>query len=92
MNTPSITPINDLVLIKYEPFDPFETTESGIILAKTQKTTVQKRPTEGVVEAIGPKVKSVKPGDKVLFENIRGQDIDETHLILTEDTILGIIE
>lgn len=80
-------PLGDLVLVEYEPVKL--ETESGIIF-QTRKH-FDDRPTEGKVIAVGSGVKEVAPGDIVKFENIRGYDIDETHLLLGEKTILGIL-
>lgn len=80
-------PLGDLVLVEYEPVKL--ETESGIIF-QTRKH-FDDRPTEGKVIAIGDNVKEVQVGDIVKFENIRGYDIDDTHLLLGEKTILGIL-
>lgn len=82
-------PLGDLVLIEYEPTKL--TTESGIII-KTRKEVVNDRPTEGTIIAMGPKVEGLNIGDKVKFENIRGYDLDSTHLLLGYNTILGVLE
>lgn len=82
-------PLQDFVLIEFEPNN--FTTKSGIIYKITPEV-VNDRPTEGKVIAIGPKVQEVKIGDTVKFEVIRGYDIDKTHLLLCEKTILGILE
>lgn len=81
-------PLGDLVLIEFEPVKL--ETESGIIL-KTRKH-FDDRPTEGKVIAFGSKVEDLKIGDIVVFENIRGYDIDDTHLLLGIKTILGVIQ
>ena len=65
-------------------------TASGIILANKGR----ERPTIGKVVAIGPGVKSVKEGDKVL---IKGYMVDEisidsvNYLITQEEGVIGII-
>lgn len=79
-------PISDLVLVEFKPVEL--KTESGIITG-INKSVVLDRPTFGVVIAQGANVKNDLVGKKVYFENIRGQDIDETHLVLSEDNILG---
>lgn len=82
-----ISPIKNLVLVKFEP-KKFES-DTGIIL-KTQKRIVADRPTCGVIEALGPDADAnLKVGDFVYFENISGQDIDANHLMLKDFTILG---
>lgn len=81
-------PLGDLVLVEFEKLD--FTTESGIIY-KTKKH-FDDRPTEGKVIAKGSKVEGIEIGDIVKFENIRGYDIDETHLLLGAKTILGVLK
>lgn len=80
-------PLGDLVLVEYEPVKL--ETESGIIFQTRRH--FDDRPTEGKVIAAGSKVEEVKIGDWVKFENIRGYDLDDTHLLLGEKTILGIL-
>ena len=82
-------PLNDLVLVEYEPTKL--TTDSGIIV-KLRKEVVNDRPTEGIVIAKGSKVEGLNIGDKIKFENIRGYDLDSNHLLLGYETILGILE
>lgn len=81
-------PLGDLVLVEFEPVKL--ETESGIIMQTRRH--FNDRPTQGKVIAIGPKVEEISVGDCVKFENIRGYDIDETHLLLGYKTILGVIE
>lgn len=81
-------PLGDLVLVEYEPLTL--TTDSGIIYQVRKH--FDDRPTEGKVIAVGSGVKEVSVGDIVKFENIRGYDLDDTHLLLGEKTILGIID
>ena len=61
-------PINSNVLIKIQIPD-YKTTDSGIILG-TVKSAVDDRETTGIVEAVGPEVKTLKPGYiMLLLEN-----------------------
>ena len=87
MEIKNFKPLNDLVLVETEA--PKLQTESGIIL-KTQKDFTD-RATQGKVIAIGSKVEDIDIGDVVKFENIRGYDIDENHILLGYKTILGIL-
>lgn len=82
-----IQPYGDLVLVEFD--NDVNKTASGII-TKVQKSTLD-RPTRGKVIAVGPEVKDIKIGDVVVFESIRGQDIDENHMMLGYKTILGIL-
>jgi chaperonin GroES len=75
-------------------------TQGGIIIPDTAK----EKPLQGTVVAVGPgsirddgsrREVMVKVGDRVLFGRYDGTEIkveDETHLILREGDILGIIE
>lgn len=84
----NFTPLNDLVYIKVDALEGEVKSSSGIIMAM-HKDVVMDRPTEGIVEGVGSKVKHVKPGMKVFFENIRGQDIDNEHIVVAEEYIVG---
>lgn len=85
-------PINSNVLIKIQIPD-YKTTDSGIILGAV-KSVVNDRETTGIVEAVGPEVKILKPGYKVFFDVISGIDYEEQgnhYVIVRERDILGYI-
>ena len=91
-------PLHDRVLIKRLEEDT--KTAGGIIIPDTAK----EKPSQGVVEAIGPGVRSddgkiialdVKVGDKVLFGKWSGTEVKvdgEERIIMKESDILGIVE
>lgn len=86
-------PISSNVLIKIQIPD-YKTTDSGIILG-TVKSAVGDRETTGIVEAVGPEVKTLKPGYKVFFDVISGIDYEEqgnNYVIIRERDILGYID
>lgn len=93
-----IKPLHDRVLVKR--VEEVTKTAGGIIIPDTAK----EKPSEGIVEAVGNGFRaedgkivpmSVKEGDKVLFGKWSGTEVKiegETHLIMKESDILGIIE
>ena len=94
----SVKPLEDRVLIK--PLEPETKTASGIYLPETAK----EKPMQGKVVAVGPgklldngeRMKPVvKKGDTVVFGKYAGTEIEikgETHMILRESELLGLIE
>ena len=93
-----IRPLQDRVIVKR--VEEEGKTKGGIIIPDTAK----EKPMEGKVIAVGKgKVLEdgrihpldVKVGDRVLFGKYSGTEIkivDEEHLIMREDDILGVIE
>lgn len=88
VNIEIFKPLQDFVLIKTEPVKL--ETESGIIM-KIQKSNIYDRPTKGVVIKQGPKCKYDLIDKTVQWDITKGQDIAENYVLLTEDSILGII-
>ena len=92
-----IRPLGDRVLVK--PIEEAEVKKGGIIIPDTAKDT----PQEGEVIAVGTGKRDengkhidfvVKKGDKVLISKYGGTEVKldgNTHLIMREDDILGII-
>ncbi|MGN0913526.1 MAG: co-chaperone GroES [Alphaproteobacteria bacterium] len=93
-----IRPLQDRVVVRR--LDELTKTSGGIIIPDTAK----EKPSEGIVEAIGPGMVSpegkvipmgVKVGDKVLFGKWSGTEVKlegETYLLIKEPEILGVIE
>ena len=93
-----VKPLRENVLIKR--VEEENKTAGGIILPDTAK----EKPSEGIVEAVGPGMVSpegkvipmtVKVGDKVLFGKWSGSEVKingEERLLIKEPEILGIIE
>ena len=92
-----ITPLGDRVLVR--PAEKDEARKSGIIIPDTAK----EKPQEGKVVAVGKGKTTdegkvipieVKVGDTILYGKYSGTEIkivDQDHLILNQDDILGII-
>jgi chaperonin GroES len=80
-------PLLDRVVIKRAGNED-TITESGILLPSHLKET----PSEGTVVAVGPKVKSVKTGDRVLIGKYIGVEItvdDKKLILMREEEVLG---
>lgn len=78
--------ILDRVFIRVEP--P-AAAKGGIFMPET----IDNPPTVGLVEAVGPLVGSVRPGDKVLFhvfDELPGYDKDV--VVVRESSLLGVFE
>ncbi len=93
-----IRPLQDRIIVKRIAEE--ETSKGGIIIPDTAK----EKPQEGKVVAVGKgKIREdgklhksdLKKGDRVLFGKFSGTEVtleDEEHLIIREDTVLGILE
>ncbi len=94
----SVKPLEDRVLVR--PLEAEEKTASGIYLPESAK----EKPMQGTVVATGPgkmldngeRVEpSIKSGDTVVYSKYAGTEVEiknETHLIIRESELLGIIE
>ena len=94
----SVKPLEDRVLVR--PLEAEEKTASGIYLPESAK----EKPMQGTVVALGPgkmldngeRVEpSIKSGDTVVYSKYAGTEVEiknETHLIIRESELLGIIE
>ena len=94
----SVKPLEDRVLVR--PLEAEEKTASGIYLPESAK----EKPMQGTVVATGPgkmldngeRVEpSIKNGDTVVYSKYAGTEVEiknETHLIIRESELLGIIE
>lgn len=83
----TIKPLKDrVVAVKQIP----ETkTKAGILLGEAKE-----QPAYAVVEAVGPDVKSIKKGDKVIFKEYAATDVkmdNKEYLILKEEDVLATI-
>lgn len=64
-------------------------TASGILLG-----TAKEKPAYAVVEAVGPDVKTVKKGDKIIFKEYSTTNVevdDEEYIIVKEEDILATL-
>jgi len=83
----AIKPLNSNVVAKKE--QPQEKTASGILLGAAKET-----PAYAVVESVGPDVKTVKSGDKIIFKeysttNIKVDDVE--YIVVKEEDILATL-
>ena len=82
-------PLSDSVVAKKA--EPAEKTASGILLAGNQN----EKPAYAIVESVGPDVKNVKAGDKIIFKEYSTTDVkfeSQEYLIVREEDILAIIK
>lgn len=94
----NLRPLGDRVVV--QAIAQEQTTSSGIVLPDT----VQEKPQEGLIKAIGPGkldqngnriALQVEVGDTVIYAKYAGTEInqgDEEYLILGEQDILAIVE
>jgi chaperonin GroES len=93
-----VKPLEDRVLVR--PIEKSNMTESGLYLPESSK----ERPVQGEVVAVGPGKRldngkvaplSVKKGDRIVYGKYAGTEVEikgDSHLILRESEILGVIE
>ena len=91
-------PLHDRVVVRR--VDSEEKTAGGIIIPDTAK----EKPSEGVIEAVGPGARDesgkivpldVKAGDRILFGKWSGTEVKldgKDLLIMKESDILGVLE
>ena len=82
----TLKPLKDRVVAFKE--QPKEKTASGLLLPSDSK----EKPAYAVVEAIGPDVKEIKKGDKIIYKEYSGTTVkinDKEYLILDEKDILA---
>jgi len=80
--------LKDRVFVSYT--EELEKTAGGLYIPDSAK----EKPQSGKVEAVGDDVKSLKVGDKILFDRYSGSkiSIDNTeYLIIKEEDVLGIL-
>ena len=83
----SIKPLTDKVVAIKE--EPLEKTKSGLLLGEAKE-----KPAYATVEAVGPEVKFVKKGDKILFKEYSTTNVtvdDTEYIILKEEDILATL-
>lgn len=82
-----LKPLQDRVVALKE--QPMETTKSGILLGEAKEA-----PAYAVVESVGPDVKIVKKGDKIVYKNYSTTDIkldDKEYIIVKEEDVLATL-
>lgn len=83
----AIKPLSDRVVAKKE--EAMKKTASGILLGDAKET-----PAYATVESVGPDVKTVKKGDKIIFKEYSTTNVkidDTEYLILKEEDILATL-
>ncbi len=81
----TLKPLNDRVVAVVDK--PLEKTKSGILLGEAKE-----KPAYAVVESVGPEVKSVKKGDKIVYKEYSTTEVkvdDVEYIILKEEDILA---
>lgn len=78
-------PTRDIVLIKADK--PAAKTESGLYLTEEWKTL----PPTGTVLAVGPEVKDIEVGTRVIFERYASVIMENDERLCKASHILGII-
>ena len=82
----TLKPLKDRVVAFKE--QPKEKTATGLLLPSDSK----EKPAYAVVESVGPDVKEIKKGDKILYKEYSGTNVkinDKEYLILDEKDILA---
>lgn len=83
----TLKPLKDRVVAKVEK--PLEKTKSGILLGEAKE-----KPAYAIVESVGPEVKEVKKGDKIVYKEYSTTEVrvDETdYIILKEEDVLATL-
>jgi chaperonin GroES len=83
----SLKPLKDRVVAKIEK--PLEKTESGILLGEAKE-----KPAYAVVESVGPEVKTVKKGDKIIYKEFSTTEVKVDgvdYIILKEEDVLATL-
>lgn len=83
----TIKPLTDRVVAVKE--QPLEKTKSGILLGQAKEA-----PAYATVTAIGPDVKTIKKGDKIIYKEYSSTNVkidDTEYLILKEEDILATL-
>lgn len=80
-----LKPLSDRIVAKIEK--PLEKTASGILLGEAKE-----KPAYAVVESVGPDVKAVKKGDKIVYNEYSTTEIKvegADYIILKEEDVLA---
>ena len=83
----ALKPLKDRVVAVVEK--PLEKTASGILLGEAKE-----KPTYAVVESVGPEVKFVKKGEKIIYKEHMTTEVkvgEKDYIILDEEDILATI-
>jgi len=83
----ALKPLKDRIVAVVEK--PLEKTKSGILLGEAKE-----KPAYAVVESVGPEVKSVKKGDKIIYKEYSTTDIkldNKDYVIVKEEDVLATL-
>lgn len=83
----SIKPLADRVVAKKDAVS--STTASGILLGEAKE-----KPNTATIESVGPDVKSVKKGDRILYREYSATELKydgKDYLIVKEEDILATL-
>ena len=83
----ALKPLKDRIVAVVEK--PLEKTASGILLGEAKE-----KPAYAVVESVGPEVKEVKKGDKVVYKEYATTAIkvdEKDYIILKEEDVLATL-
>ena len=83
----ALKPLKDRIVAVVEK--PLEKTKSGILLGEAKE-----KPAYAVVESVGPEVKSVKKGDKIVYKEYSTTELSvegKDYIILNEPDILATL-
>ncbi len=82
-----LKPLSDRVIAVKE--EATATTKSGILLGQAKEA-----PAYATVESVGPEVKNIKKGDKIVYKNYSTTDVkidDKDYIILKEEDVLATL-
>ena len=82
-----LKPLSDRIVALKE--EPMTQTKSGILLGEAKEA-----PAYAVVESVGPDVKIVKKGDKIVYKNYSTTDVkveNKDYIIVKEEDILATL-
>ena len=83
----TLKPLKDRVVAVVEK--PLEKTKSGILLGEAKE-----KPAYAVVESVGPDVRSVKKGQKIVYKEYSTTELkidDKDYIILNEEDVLATL-
>jgi chaperonin GroES len=83
----ALKPLKDRVVAVVEK--PLEKTKSGILLGEAKE-----KPAYAVVESVGPEVKEIKKGDKIVYKEYSTTEIkidEKDYIILKEEDVLATL-
>ena len=83
----ALKPLKDRIVAAVE--EPLEKTKSGILLGEAKE-----KPAYAVVESVGPEVKEVKKGDRIVYKEYSTTEIkidDKKYIILKEEDVLATL-